>query len=105
MSLGRSGCRGDGLLPPLEKGRVGEGIARRSILIPTRLARLADLPFSRGGKPSSSHYIDSTKIHHTLAVRGHHRLGRMVADARVVEAEHAPRRIELQFLVAAQRIV
>src|SRR6476469_3023596 len=67
MSLGRSGCRGDGLLPPLEKGRVGEGIARRSILIPTRLAPLADLPFSRGVKPSSSHYIDSTKIHHTLA--------------------------------------
>jgi hypothetical protein len=36
-----------GALPPLEKGRVGVGIISNSI--PTRLAALADLPFSRGG--------------------------------------------------------
>src|SRR6476620_12231348 len=67
MRLGRSGCRRGGLPPPLEKGRVGEGIKRRRRLIPTRLAPLADLPFSRGGKPSLLHRIDSTKIHHALA--------------------------------------
>ena len=45
--------RTHGALPPLEKGRVGEGIKLPRDLIPTRLAALADLPFSRGGKPNA----------------------------------------------------
>src|SRR6476661_9100758 len=81
MRLGRSGCRRGGLPPPLEKGRVGEGIKRRRRLIPTRLAPLADLPFSRRGKPSLLHRIDSTKIHHALATSSDHECPDAAFDA------------------------
>ena len=42
-------------LPPLARGRVGVGVASVS-MIPTRLASLADLPFSRGGKAAPANH-------------------------------------------------
>jgi hypothetical protein len=40
------------LLPPPERGRVGEG----SKMNPTRIASRSDLPFSRGGKATTSRF-------------------------------------------------